>query len=152
SVIRQLAQHGIRIEDDSPAPGPGLQGGMAHDLLSQEEEARLARTTQVGMRLREELQGNSAELSDEVLQLIRSGERARERLISCKRRLVYWVAANYRRSKVDMEDLVQEGMTGLMRAVEKFDPDLGIKFSTYAVWWIRQAITRTIDNTGDLIR
>jgi RNA polymerase primary sigma factor len=152
AVIRELAQRGIRIEDDTPAPAPAASGGAGHELLSQQEESSLARTMQAGLRLRDELQRRSSELSGEMRQLIRNGEQARERLISCNRRLVHWVAADYRRSKVDVEDLVQEGMTGLMRAVEKFDPDLGIKFSTYAVWWIRQAITRTIDNTGDLIR
>ena len=151
-VIRQLAQRGIRIEDDAPALAPAENGGAGHELLSQEQESSLARTMQTGMRLRDGYNGHALEVSNEIRQLMRNGERARERLISCNRRLVHWVAADYRRSKVDLEDLVQEGMTGLMKAVEKFDPDLGIRFSTYAVWWIRQAITRTIDNTGDLIR
>jgi RNA polymerase primary sigma factor len=150
AVIRQLTARGVTIEDDTPAPGV-TNGAAAHDLLSQQEEASLARTMQAGMRLRSGY-GNDAGQSHEVQRLIRNADQARERLISCNRRLVHWVATEYRWSKVDMEDLVQEGMTGLMRAVEKFDPDLGLKFSTYAVWWIRQAITRAIDNTGDLIR
>jgi RNA polymerase primary sigma factor len=152
AVIRQLTARGVTIEDDTPAPGAqGTNGAATHDLLSQHEEASLARTMQAGMRLRSG-DGNDAGQSHEILRLIRNADQARERLISCNRRLVHWVANEYRWSKVDMEDLVQEGMTGLMRAVEKFDPDLGLKFSTYAVWWIHQAITRAIDNTGDLIR
>lgn len=150
AVIRQLAARGVTIEDDTPAPGAqNTNGAGTHDLLSQHEEASLARTMQAGTRLRT---GDDKGQAPEIQLLLRNADQARERLISCNRRLVHWVATEYRWSKVDMEDLVQEGMTGLMRAVEKFDPDLGLKFSTYAVWWIRQAITRAIDNTGDLIR
>lgn len=77
---------------------------------------------------------------------------ARDRLIQCNLRLVVSVARRYTGHGISMADLLQEGNQGLMRAVEKFDPRRGTKFSTYAVWWIRQAISRSIANTKRAIR
>lgn len=79
-----------------------------------------------------------------------SGEAARTRFIEANLRLVYKIAARYRdagnQCKLEYEDLVQEGRIGLIRAVEKFEPERGLKFSTMATWWIKQAITRALDD------
>ena len=82
----------------------------------------------------------------------RGDKRARERLIEKNLRLVVSVAKKYRGMGLPFEDLIQEGNVGLMKAVEKFEPDRGYRFSTYATWWIRQAITRAVADKGRTIR
>jgi RNA polymerase primary sigma factor len=81
-----------------------------------------------------------------------AAERARTQFIEANQRLVYKVAGWFQGHGLDWEDLVQEGNIGLMRAIDKYDPERGFKFSTMAIWWIRQAITREIYNTGRAIR
>ena len=79
-------------------------------------------------------------------------DRARQRLIEKNLRLVVSVAKKYRGYGLPFEDLIQEGNIGLMKAVEKFDPDRGFRFSTYATWWIRQAVQRSVIDKGRTIR
>lgn len=95
----------------------------------------------------------SAEEEQVIGTAIKNGDqKAKQTLIESNLRLVVSIAKKYIHSGVDFLDLIQDGNTGLMKAVDKFDVDLGYKFSTYASWWIRQAIERSIMDTGRLIR
>ncbi|MGH9165472.1 MAG: sigma-70 family RNA polymerase sigma factor [Acidimicrobiales bacterium] len=126
-----------------------------HPLLTQPEEVRLGALISSGRRAAAimatgaELAGGArADLEAEV----RAGQEAASRFVKSNLRLVVSIAKNYRMTGLALLDLVQEGNLGLIHAVEKFDATRGFKFSTYATWWIRQAITRGIANSGRTIR
>lgn len=84
--------------------------------------------------------------------VVRRGRRARERMVAGNMRLCVSVAKRFQGRGLPIEDLIQEGAIGLSRAVDKFDPTRGYKFSTYAYWWVRQSMTRAISDTADMIR
>lgn len=125
-------------------------------LLNAEQEVELARQIEAGLYARELLDGNltsSVEVSREELEIIVDlGEQAMQRFVKANLRLVVSVARKYGRSQMPLLDLVQEGNTGLIRAVEKFDYAKGFKFSTYATWWVRQSISRGIAQQGRIVR
>jgi RNA polymerase primary sigma factor len=123
-------------------------------LLTAEEEVELAQRIERGRMAREELaRGNvSQRRRTELRRLIEDGWAAREHLITANSRLVISVAKKYMGRGVPFLDLIQEGNIGLIRATKKFDYRRGHKFSTYATWWIRQAVTRAIADQGRTIR
>jgi RNA polymerase primary sigma factor len=123
-------------------------------LLTAEEEVDLAQRIERGRLAREELaKGNvSPRRRQELQRLIEDGWAAREHLITANSRLVISVAKKYMGRGVPFLDLIQEGNIGLIRAAKKFDYRRGHKFSTYATWWIRQAVTRAIADQGRTIR
>lgn len=123
-------------------------------LLTAEEEVELAQRIERGRLAREELaRGNVKERRRRELQLfIQDGWAAREHLITANSRLVISVAKKYMGRGVPFLDLIQEGNIGLIRAAKKFDYRRGHKFSTYATWWIRQAVSRAIADQGRTIR
>lgn len=101
---------------------------ISHDLLSKEEEIELANRAQAG------------------------DQEAREELVRHNLRLVVSVAQKHTGKGLDLQDLIQEGNLGLMKAIDKFDPEKGNRFSTYATWWIRQKVNRAIENQSRTIR
>ena len=123
-------------------------------LLTRSEEVELAKRIERGRVCRDELARDavSEKKRKELETYIEDGMAAREHLIMANSRLVISVAKKYNNRGVPLLDLIQEGHVGLMRAVKKFDYRRGHKFSTYATWWIRQAITRLIADHGRTIR
>ncbi len=123
-------------------------------LLTYEEELALARQIKVGQKAKRALQKSSyspVEYSQLEAQ-VAAGQDARERLSRANTRLVISIAKRYRGYGLPFLDLIQDGNVGLMRAVDRFSPHSGNRFSTYATWWIRQAVTRSLANHGRVIR
>ncbi len=131
-----------------------LQEIGSHPLLTAADEAELAQAIVEGQRAEALLaeEGQSPSDRDALVERVHAGKLARQRFIQCNLRLVVSVAKRYQSAGLPLIDLVQEGNLGLMRAVEKFDHRKGFKFSTYATWWIRQAVTRAIADKGRTIR
>ncbi|MFZ5511628.1 MAG: sigma-70 family RNA polymerase sigma factor [Pseudomonadota bacterium] len=175
-VHRQLNALGISAEDESENPdeaeGPGVEGGDSVDagvdgsyerldvrlrslssgLLTAEEEVELGRRMELGRRAQRELE-EGVPRSEEHDRILERGKSAKETMIMANLRLVLHIAKPYvGLSDLSLDDLFQEGVMGLMRAVDKYDHTLGYKFSTYATWWIKQSITRSLADRGTTIR
>lgn len=175
-VRLQLDALGISIEDESENPGEtdGPTVGEAHSvdtsvdgsyerldirlrnlsagLLIAEEEVELGRRMELGRRAVRELE-EGVPRSEEHDRIIERGRRAKETMVMANLRLVLHIAKPYvGLSELNLDDLFQEGVMGLMRAADKYDHTLGYKFSTYATWWIMQSVTRALADRGTTIR
>ena len=179
SVVRLLADEGVEVLDAPPEEPEDRRGGRAEiarravtgdlvriylreigrvPLLTAQDEVELAKSIEAGLFAEETLRGGcpahgplGAEMA-ELAMLGADGLRAKQRLIEANLRLVVSIAKRYIGRGLVFLDLIQEGNLGLIRAVEKFDYTKGYKFSTYATWWIRQAITRAIADQARTIR
>jgi RNA polymerase primary sigma factor len=123
-------------------------------LLSAEDERELGLTLREGKTAQVLLTkgGLSPRQRERLEQKVREGERARARFIEANSRLVISIARKYLGRGLPLSDLMQEGNLGLIKAVERFDPERGHRFSTYATWWIRQAVLRAVADQGRTIR
>ena len=142
--------------DGKDAVGLYLDAIAKTPLLTAVGEVELARTIEAGLFAQKILDGeatSSVQATDEELEAVAAeGRSAVQQFVQANLRLVVSVARKYGRSQMPLLDLVQEGNTGLIRAVEKFDYAKGFKFSTYATWWVRQAISRGIAQQGRIVR
>jgi RNA polymerase primary sigma factor len=131
-----------------------LEAAGAEPLLTKEEEVELAMAIEHGKEAEQKLAGRarSERTIHKLKEDIKRAHRARRRFILANLRLVVSIAKKYQGQGLPLLDLIQEGNIGLMRGVELFDWRRGFKFSTYATWWIRQAITRAIADRGRQIR
>ena len=131
--MASISVHAVGLQQERESEAPELlQSYLARigqeKLLNREREIKLSRRARTG------------------------DQRARQKLIERNLRLVVSVAKKYRGMGLPFEDLIQEGNIGLMKAVEKYDPDRGWRFSTYATWWVRQAVQRAVADKGRTIR
>jgi RNA polymerase primary sigma factor len=153
-VAKELVLDDLENIDTDDTIGLYLKEVSRVPLLTAEEEVELAQRIERGRMAREELAGGNVnnKRRHELRRLIEDGWAAREHLITANSRLVISVAKKYMGRGVPFLDLIQEGNIGLIRATKKFDYRRGHKFSTYATWWIRQAVTRAIADQGRTIR
>ena len=173
-LVEALAVAGISIDSteevedpgDSPDDDRGWNGSgldvflkqSAHRILTAEEEVRLAITIERGRLATAALEANpclDVETSRELRRRVTAGKRAASEFVTSNIRLVVHNVKAFKQpagTTLEFEDLIQEGVFGLVRAVEKFDHRKGFKFSTYATWWIRQALQRAAANLGRTVR
>jgi RNA polymerase primary sigma factor len=147
--------HAGRETTAADAIGIYLEAVSSHDLLTAEDEVHLARSVERGREAELELatcDDLTASRRNELIRQLRLADDAKQEFIRSNLRLVISIAKRYTGRGLDLLDLIQDGNLGLIRAVEKFDWRKGFKFSTYATWWIRQAITRGLGNHGRTIR
>lgn len=167
AVFTALRDLGVLVDDDNQDDLPAavvpaetrtgrdsvglmLRSAGRMKLLTADEEVLLGRRISIGQRILD-ADPHPTPGSDEARQ-VEDGRRAHDQLVLANLRLVVSIARRYRPHGMDLADLIQEGTLGLMRAADKFDHTLGYKFSTYATWWIRQAIQRGLADRGRLIR
>ena len=127
-----------------------------YDILTKEEEHQLALEVRDGQLAQQVLDEGSSILSEfeqeELKKLVATGSRAKNKLVEANLRFVVSVARQYQNNGLPLLDLIQSGNMGLMRGIDEFDPDKGFRLTTYAGWWIKQAIVRDIANYGRTVR
>ncbi len=160
----ELAEEDKPLTLDEPPPGIDLVKAYLREigrvaLLTAVEEVDLAKRIEAGLFAQEKLRMSAEEglkltptMKRDLQWVARDGEKAKRHLLEANLRLVVSLAKRYQGRGLDLLDLVQEGNLGLVRAVEKFDYAKGYKFSTYATWWIRQALQRALADQGRTIR
>ena len=181
-IVRQLADSGVEVVLDEPTEvelqqeaaeeelpslddvGPGTSTDLVRvylreigrvPLLTAAEEVDLAQRVEAGVFAAERLAGDDdlpVRLSTDLVAVAREGRRSKQQIIEANLRLVVSIAKRYAGRGLPFLDLIQEGNLGLIRAVEKFDYTKGYKFSTYASWWIRQAVSRAVADQARTIR
>ena len=181
-IVRQLAESGVAVVLDEPTEtdlklevvddeppsldevGPGTSTDLVRvylreigrvPLLTAEQEVDLARRVEAGVFAAERLSVGDempADMARDLSLIAADGARAKQQLIEANLRLVVSIAKRYAGRGLPFLDLIQEGNLGLIRAVEKFDYTKGYKFSTYASWWIRQAVSRAVADQARTIR
>jgi RNA polymerase sigma factor (sigma-70 family) len=156
----QVQRGAVERDDDAAVPDRDLVGTYLHEisrtpLLDAAQEVELSKAVEAGLYAEHLLGSNTlpkGATKVELRKLVADGRRAKDAFILANLRLVVSIARRYTRSAMPLLDLVQEGNSGLVRAVEKFDYTRGYKFSTYATWWIRQAISRAIAQQARTVR
>jgi RNA polymerase primary sigma factor len=181
-IVRKLAEVGVEVVADEPTPeelaaeaveeelpslddaGPAASADLVRvylreigrvALLTAADEVDLAKRVEAGVFAAEKLDQATnlpLEMRRDLLAIVGDGQRAKQRLIEANLRLVVSIAKRYTGRGMAFLDLIQEGNLGLIRAVEKFDYTRGFKFSTYASWWIRQAVSRAVADQARTIR
>jgi RNA polymerase primary sigma factor len=181
-IVRRLAESGVEVVSDEPTPeelsaeaveieppslddvGPSASADLVRvylreigrvALLTAADEVDLAKRVEAGVFAAERLDqviDLDGDLRRDLLAIVGDGQRAKKRLIEANLRLVVSIAKRYAGRGLPFLDLIQEGNLGLIRAVEKFDYTRGFKFSTYASWWIRQAVSRAVADQARTIR
>jgi RNA polymerase sigma factor (RpoD-like family) len=147
SFFKEMARYPLLNPEEEVALGHCVKELVALEAIQKKLAAELCRPpSQAELAAAAFL--SEAELENRQL----AGRLAKQQMIRCNLRLVVSIAKRYLNRGVAFQDLIQEGALGLNRAAEKFDPDKGYKFSTYAYWWIRQGITRTIANSSRTVR
>ena len=153
-ITRKVTTPRIMSGDSGDTVRMYLQEIGQIELLDAEGERTLGRAIREMQAAKEEQEAGSVSVTRrrELRQIIREGEEAFEHLITANLRLVVSIARKYDGRELQLLDLIQEGNIGLMRAAEKYDWEKGFKFSTYATWWIRQAMMRAMADQGRTIR
>ncbi|WP_289026670.1 RNA polymerase sigma factor RpoD/SigA [uncultured Flavonifractor sp.] len=131
-----------------------LQEIAQYPLLSQEEERELSCRVAAGRKAERELtkEGLTEEARAELKKQVRAAKRAKDRLVESNLRFVVYIARSYEGTGIHLLDLIQAGNMGLMRSLDHYDPDRGFRLTTYAGWWVKQSIIRSIADTGRIIR